>query len=123
MNMTLRKVLRNLPPSTEIAPPELQQEFLRMQTLSVETLRPIVYSQVDPVQFDRHPESLKQNEAGVLIPEEQEELTSLRVTAEQPTLRKAYAWSLLCLRGQRTPSLKELEMRSRLCGQSTVDLD
>jgi hypothetical protein len=54
-----QSVLSNLPPSTEIAPPELQQEFLRMQTLNIETLKPIAQAQVDPVQFDRHTELLE----------------------------------------------------------------
>ena len=105
-----QSVLSNLPPSTEIAPPELQQEFLRMQTLSVETLMPIAQAQVDPIQFDRHTELLQKNEAGVLTLKEQEELTALRVTAEQLMLRKAYAWSLLRWRGQRIPSLEELRL-------------
>ena len=105
-----QSVLSNLPPSTEIAPPELQQEFLRMQTLSVEVLKPIAQAQVDPIQFDRHTELLQKNEAGVLTPKEREELTALRVTAEQLMLRKTYAWSLLRWRGQRIPSLEELRL-------------
>jgi hypothetical protein len=103
-----QSVLSNLPPSTEIAPPELQPEFLRMQTLSIESLKPIAQSQVGPIQFDRHTELLQKNEAGVLSPEEREELTNLRVTAEQLMLRNVYAWSLLRWRGQRIPSLEEL---------------
>ena len=105
-----QSVLSNLPPSTEIAPPELQQEFLRMQTLSVETLMPIAQAQVDPIQFDCHTELLQKNEAGVLTPKGREELTTLRVTAEQLMLRKAYAWSLLRWRGQRIPSLEEMRL-------------
>ena len=105
-----QSVLSNLPPSTEIAPLELRQEFLRMHTLSVESLRPIAQAQVDPVQFERHTELLQKNEAGNLSPEDREELTSLRVTAEQLMLRKAYAWSLLRWRGQRIPSLEELRL-------------
>ena len=109
-----QSVLSNFSPSTEIAPPELQLEFLRMQTLSVETLRAIVHSQVDPVQFDRHTELLQKNEADVLTAEEREELTSLRVAAEQLMLWKACAcaWSFLRWRGQKIPSPKELEMQS-----------
>jgi hypothetical protein len=103
-----QSVLSNLPPSTEIAPPELQPEFLRMQTLSVESLRPIAQAQVDPIQFELHTELLQKNEAGNLTPEEREELTNLRVTAEQLMMRKAHAWSLLRWRGQRIPSLEEL---------------
>ena len=107
-----QSVLSNLPPSTDIAPPELQQEFLAMQTLSVETLKPIAHSQVDSIQFDRHTELLKKNEAGSLTASEKHELTSLRQAAEQLMLRKAYAWSLLRWRGQRIPSLSELRLQA-----------
>jgi hypothetical protein len=103
-----QSVLSNLPPSTEIAPPELQPEFLRMQTLSVESLKPIAQAQVEDFQFKRHTELLQKNEADNLTPEEREELTNLRVTAEQLMMRKAHAWSLLRWRGQRIPSLEEL---------------
>jgi hypothetical protein len=105
-----QSVLSNLPPSTEVAPPELRQEFLTMQMLSIDTLKPIAQAQVDPVQFERHTELLQKNEAGNLTPEEREELTALRVAAEQLMLRKAYAWSLLRWRGQRIPSLEELRL-------------
>jgi predicted transcriptional regulator len=105
-----QSVLSNLPPSTEVAPPELRQEFLTMQMLSIDTLKPIAQAQVDPVQFERHTELLQKNEAGNLTPEEREELTTLRVAAEQLMLRKAYAWSLLRWRGQRIPSLEELRL-------------
>jgi predicted transcriptional regulator len=102
-----QSVLSNLPPSTEVAPPELRQEFLTMQMLSIDTLKPIAQAQVDPVQFERHTKLLQKNEAGNLTPEE---LTALRVAAEQLMLRKAYAWSLLRWRGQRIPSLEELRL-------------
>lgn len=105
-----QSVLSNLPPSTEVAPPELRQEFLMMQTLSIDTLRPIAQAQVDLIQFQHHTELLQKNEEGLLTSEEREELTALRVSAEQLMLRKAYAWSLLRWRGQRIPSLEELRL-------------
>ena len=105
-----QSVLSNLPPSTEVAPPELRQEFLIMQTLSIDSLRPIAQAQVDPIQFEHHTALLQKNEAGLLTFEEREELTALRVSAEQLMLRKAYAWSLLRWRGQRIPSLEELRL-------------
>ena len=105
-----QSVLSNLPPSTEVAPPELRQEFLMMQTLSIDTLRPIAQAQVDPIQFEHQTELLQKNEEGLLTSEEREELTALRVSAEQLMLRKAYAWSLLRWRGQRIPSLEELRL-------------
>jgi len=105
-----QSVLSNLHPSTEVAPPELRQEFLMMQTLSIDTLRPIAQAQVDPIQFEHHTELLQKNEESLLTSEEREELTALRVSAEQLMLRKAYAWSLLRWRGQRIPSLEELRL-------------
>ena len=81
-----------------------------MQTLSIDTLRPIAQAQVDPIQFEHHTELLQKNEEGLLTSEEREELTALRVSAEQLMLRKAYAWSLLRWRGQRILSLEELRL-------------
>ena len=52
-----------------------------MQTLKVEILKPIAHSQVDPIQFDRHTELLKKNEADSLTSNEEHKLTSLRQTA------------------------------------------
>jgi hypothetical protein len=54
---------------------------LAMQTLKVEILKPIAHSQVDPIQFDRHTELLKKNEADSLTSNEEHKLTSLRQTA------------------------------------------
>jgi hypothetical protein len=62
-----QSVLSNLPPSTEIVPPELQSEFLRMQTLRFSTLRPIAQSQVDPVQCDRHTYANKMKRVSSLL--------------------------------------------------------
>lgn len=105
-----QSVLSNLPPATDTAPPELQQEFLMMQTLGIEGLKAIAQAQVDPTQHDLHVALLRKNEDDQLLPEERQELTALREAADQLMLRKAYAWSLLRWRGQRVPSLKELRL-------------
>ncbi len=109
-SLVSQSVLSNLPPATDTAPPELQPEFLRMQTLSIEGLRAIAQAQVKPEQHERHVELLRKNEDAQLLPEERQELTALREAADQLMLRKAYAWSLLRWRGQRIPSLEELRL-------------
>jgi hypothetical protein len=51
---------------------------------------------------------LEKNQAGVISPEEQNELTKLRLKADRLMLQKAYAWSVLRWKGHRLPPLKEL---------------
>lgn len=102
-----QSVLNNLPPSLDNAPPELQQELLTMQTFSSEQIQSIAQSQVEPLQFDRHTTLLEKNTESSLTPEEYQELSNLRQSADQLMLRKAYAWSILRWRGQRIPNLNE----------------
>jgi hypothetical protein len=105
-----QSVLSNLPPATDTAPPEMLQELLMMQTLSIEDLKAISQLQVEPSQHARHTELLQKNADDQLMPDERQELTTLREAADQLMLRKAYAWSLLRWRGQRIPSLAELRL-------------
>jgi predicted transcriptional regulator len=105
-SLVSQSVMSNLPPTTDTAPPELQQEFLMMQTLSIEGLKAIAQAQVEPGQHDRHVELLRKNEDDRLLLEERQELTALREAADQLMLRKAYAWSLLRWRGQRMPAIR-----------------
>jgi hypothetical protein len=58
------------------------------ETLSIKTL---TQAQMQPSQFDRHTELLTQNQEDELTPEECQELTHLRESADQLMLRKAYA--------------------------------
>ena len=51
--LVAQSVISNLPPSVDRATPELQPEFLRMQTLNTEELTTIAQSQIDPTQHDR----------------------------------------------------------------------
>ncbi|MGG6269702.1 hypothetical protein ACQ4M3_30135 [Leptolyngbya sp. AN03gr2] len=105
-----QSVMSNLPPSPDSAAPEVQPELLRMQTLSTEDLTAIAQAQTDSSQYDRHTELLEKNAATTLTPEERQELSTLRQTADSLMLRKAYAWSLLRWRGQAIPALKELPL-------------
>ncbi|MCP2729234.1 hypothetical protein NJ959_12280 [Symplocastrum sp. BBK-W-15] len=106
--LAAQRVVSNLPPSVENAPLEIQPELLKMQNLSIEKLLGIANTLVEPTQHQRHLELLEKNKESLLAPEEQEELTNLRLTADFLMLRKAYAWSILRWRGHRLPPLKEL---------------
>lgn len=108
--LVAQSVMSNLPPSVESASPELQPEFLKMQGLTNEELLAIAQAQVEPHQFQRHTELLAKNEAGLVTPEERQELVASRQAADYLMLRKAYAWSLLRWRGQRIPTLPELSV-------------
>lgn len=106
--LVAQSVISNLPPSADNAAPELQPEFLRMQTLSNEELIAIAQSQIDSIQRDRHTELLEKNSETALTLEERQELSALRQVADHLMLRKTYAWSLLRWRGQPIPKLEEL---------------
>ena len=100
-----QSVVSNLPPSVENAPPEMQLELLKIQTLSIEELKSVAYANVEPSQHERHVELLEKNQEGSLTPEERQELTDLRVAADRLMLLRAYAWSVLRWRGHRIPPL------------------
>jgi hypothetical protein len=107
-DLIVQSVVSNLPPSAENAPLELRAELMEMQTLSVDELLAIAQTQADAVEHEHHVQLLEKNQAGLISPEEQNELINLRLTADQLMLRKAYAWSILRWRGHRIPPLKEL---------------
>lgn len=109
--LVTQSVLNNLPPSTENAPPELQQTLLDMQDLDIDHLREIAIAQVNPDQYRRHSELLSKNKVSQLMPIEQKELLNLRQAADQLMLCKAYAWSILRWRGQQIPALDELPLQ------------
>jgi hypothetical protein len=98
----------NLPPSRDNAPPEMQAELLRMQTLSIDELLEIAQSQIESEQQARHTALLEKNQTDEISPEERQELSELRSSVDRLMLRKAYAWAVLRWRGHRIPSLNEL---------------
>lgn len=108
--LAAQSVIGNLPSSADSAAPELQPEFLRMQSLADEELLAIAQAQVKPSQHKRQTELLAKNEENLLTLEEQQELSLLRQASDRLMLRKAYAWSLLRWRGQRIPALGELAL-------------
>lgn len=100
----------NLPPSVDAMPADMRAELLALQVLPVEQLRQIAESQITAAEQTRHAAMLEKNSAGVLTSEEQEELATLRLSADRIMLRKAYAWAVLRWRGHAIPPLDELPL-------------
>jgi predicted transcriptional regulator len=107
-SLVAQSVLNNLPPSPDNAPPELQQALLDRQSLNNEELKAISNGRVTPLQQERHEILLEKNQLGQITAAERQELVELRQAADQLMLKKAYAWSILRWRGQKTPTLNEL---------------
>ena len=106
--LVTQSILSNLPPSTDNAPPELQADLLRMQTLSPEELYAIAQAHVESEARDRQADLLRHNEDNQLTSDERQELAQLRQAADHLMLRKAYAWSLIRWRGHQLPALNDL---------------
>ncbi len=106
--LVAQSVISNLPPSADNVSPEMQPEFLRMQTLNTEELFLITQAQLEPNKHQRQVELLAKNEASLLTKSDMQELSDLRLASDRLMLRKAYALSLLRWRGQKIPTLKEL---------------
>jgi uncharacterized protein YjbI with pentapeptide repeats len=106
--LAAQSITSNLPPSPDNAPPEMQAELLRMQTLSIDELLEIAQAQIKSEQQARHTALLEKNQTDEISPEERQELSELRSSVDRLMLRKAYAWAVLRWRGHRIPSLNEL---------------
>jgi hypothetical protein len=106
--LAAQSIASNLPPSADNAPPEMQAELLRLQTLSIDELLKIAQAKVEPEQQARHTALLEKNQTDEISPEERQELSELRSSVDRLMLRKAYAWAVLRWRGHRIPSLTEL---------------
>lgn len=106
--LAAQSIASNLPPSADNAPPEMQAELLRIQTLSIDELLKIAQAQIESEQQARHTALLEKNQTDDISPEERQELSELRSSVDRLMLRKAYAWAVLRWRGHGIPSLTEL---------------
>lgn len=106
--LAAQSITSNLPPSADNAPPEMQAELLRIQTLSIDELLKIAQAQIESEQQALHTALLEKNQTDEISPEERQELSELRSSVDRLMLRKAYAWAVLRWRGHRIPSLTEL---------------
>ncbi|GAB4412630.1 MAG: hypothetical protein Fur0044_06890 [Anaerolineae bacterium] len=98
----------SLPP-LEGLPADLIQELAQLEELDDNTLRQVLLETV-PIQQQQELDTLLwQNQANELTQAEREQLAQLQHAADRVMLRKARAAVLLRFRGQRIPTLAELE--------------
>ena len=98
-----------LPPLPEDMPVAIQQELAALETLSNADLRRQMRARYDADALQRYDELLAANAGGALDEAGRQELARLRGVADLLMFRKAYAALLLKWRGQRVPTLTELE--------------
>ena len=101
-----------LPPLLEDVPAAFQADLARLETLPSEALHEQLRTVLRPENVTRY-ETLQAIQAERrLIEPEQQEWESLRLEADRLMFRKAYAAVLLKWRGERIPTLAELETQS-----------
>jgi hypothetical protein len=110
--IVLNALQASLPP-LEGLPPEIMDELVQLETLDNEALRQVLLEFISPKQQETLQVLLDKNQEDSLTSEEQKELATLHKAAEKIMLRKARAGVLLRFRGQRLPTLAELEEMSR----------
>lgn len=98
-----------LPPLLDDLPVEFQADLALLETWSNDSLRRQMYAKLDDKTLERYDDLLTQHLANALTAAERQELDDLRKQADLLMFRKAYAALLLKWRGQRIPTLTELE--------------
>lgn len=81
--LAAQSIASNLPPSADNAPPEMQAELLRIQTLSIDELLKIAQAQIESEQQARHTALLEKNQTDEISPKERQELSELRSSVDQ----------------------------------------
>lgn len=102
----------SLPPLLEDVPLSYQAELAALESMSTEALWQQFRAEMPAPRLARYDELLAANSAGTLDEAGRTELSELRRAADQLLYRKAYAALLLRWRGERLPSLAELEAES-----------
>ncbi len=98
--LAAQSIASNLPPSADNAPPEMQAELLRIQTLSIDELLKIAQAQIESEQQARHTALLEKNQTDEISPEERQELSELRSSVDRLMLPKLMLG--LCCDGEDT---------------------
>ncbi len=99
----------NLPPLLEDVPHAFREELATLETLSTDDLWQQMRARLAPERLVRYDTLLAANAAGMLDDAGRQELAKLRAEADRLMFRKAYAALLLRWRGERVPTLTELE--------------
>lgn len=98
-----------LPPLLDDLPAAFQPLLAQMEAWPTDALRQQLFLRVAEEILDRYDDLLAQNAAGGLTEYERQELDDLRRQNDLIMFRKAYAALLLKWRGERIPTLAELE--------------
>lgn len=98
-----------LPPLLDDLPAEFQADLAQLEAWPNEQLREQMYAALDDEAEDRRDYLLAQKALGILTEQEIIELDTFSKTAKLLMFRKAYAALLLKWRGERIPTLTELE--------------
>lgn len=98
-----------LPPLLEDIPAVFHDELSKLELLSTKALNKQMRASISPKVLECYDNLLEANAARELDKREKQELAMLRYKADLLMYRKAYAAVLLKLRGQRIPTLAELE--------------
>ncbi|MFN8488006.1 MAG: hypothetical protein U0350_10460 [Caldilineaceae bacterium] len=99
----------NLPPLLEDVPPAFRAELGQLETWSNDALRQQVFATFDSANSERYEDLLAAKATGPLSDSERKELSDLRNQADLLMYRKVYAALLLKWRGERVPTLAEME--------------
>jgi len=98
-----------LPPLLEDVPEAFRRDLARLEALANEGLWHYLREELPASQIARYDQLLAANASGTLDEAGRGELAQLRRAADSLMFRKAYAALLLRWRGERVPSLAELE--------------
>lgn len=98
-----------LPPVLEDLPIQFQADLAQMEGWSNDLLRKEMLAQLDDETLRRFDKLLEKNQTQPLKKSKVRQLSELRTQADRLMYRKAYAALLLKWRGERIPSLTELE--------------
>ncbi len=98
-----------LPPLLDDLPAAFQADLTTLETWSNEALRQQMVAKLDNNSLTRYDSLLAKNSAGTINEFERQAMDVLRAQADLIIYRKAYAALLLKWRGERVPTVAELE--------------
>jgi hypothetical protein len=108
-SLIVQTLSSNIPALPDDLPDPTRTALTALESLSDEALWHVMRATFPTDQYEQFAELRERRRAGPITPDEQATLDRLTQEAELLTLRKAYAAVLLKWRGQRLPTLSELE--------------
>lgn len=107
--VAIQSVRVGLPPNLNNFPEDLQSDLWALNTLADSTLWEIARSELDEDKTVLYEDLLIRNQNASLNKEEKETLIILRKEADMLMFRRSYAYALLKWRGNRVPTLADLQ--------------